>query len=86
MKFVSVGRNKKIEIEIPETWAEGETMLTQALGPYYDERGRNIMRLSIAARVAYGLFGEKFLAADPTTALLYLLQRICIRKGAGLEK
>ena len=35
-------------------------------------------------RVAYGMLGEKTMAPDPTTALLYLLQRICIRKGAGL--
>jgi hypothetical protein len=83
MKFVTLGRNKQ-EIEIPETWAESEKMVTEALGPYYDERGRNVLRLSIAARVAYGMLGEKTMAPDPTTALLYLLQRICIRKGAGL--
>jgi len=78
-----LGRNKQ-EIEIPETWAESEKMIVEALGPYYDERGRNVLRLSIAARVAYGMLGEKTMAPDPTTALLYLLQRICIRKGAGL--
>jgi hypothetical protein len=83
MKFVTLGRNKQ-EIEIPETWAESEKMIVEALGPYYDERGRNVLRLSIAARVAYGMLGEKTMAPDPTTALLYLLQRICIRKGAGL--
>ena len=83
MKFVMLGRNKQ-EIEIPETWAESEKMIVEALGPYYDERGRNVLRLSIAARVAYGMLGEKTMAPDPTTALLYLLQRICIRKGAGL--
>jgi hypothetical protein len=85
LKFVTLGRNKQ-EIEIPETWAEGEQMVTEALGPYYDERGRNVLRLSIAARVAYGMFGEKTMAPDPTTALLYVLQKICQRKGAGLEK
>jgi len=83
LKFVTLGRNKQ-EIEIPETWAESEKMIVEALGPYYDERGRNVLRLSIAARVAYGMLGEKTMAPDPTTALLYLLQRICIRKGAGL--
>lgn len=60
-------------------------MLTHALGAYYDARGQNLARLSVAARVAHGLFGERFMAADPTLALLYLLQRICIRKGAGLD-
>ena len=40
---------------------------------------------AIAARVAYGLFGAEFMAADPTDALLFLLRRICERKGAGLN-
>jgi hypothetical protein len=84
MRFVNIGKNKQM-IEIPETWIEGERMITEALGPYYDERGRNVLRLSIAARVAYGLFGKQTMAADPTTALLYVLQQICKRKGAGLE-
>jgi hypothetical protein len=84
MKFVNIGKNKQM-IEVPETWKEAEEMATSALGAYYDERGRNILRLSIAARIAYGMFGKQTMAADPTTALLYLLQRICIRKGAGLD-
>jgi hypothetical protein len=83
MRFVRVDKNRSAEV--PETWKEAQDMIDHALSPYYDERGRNIMRLSIAARVAHGMFGEQFLAPDPTTALLYLLQRICIRKGAGLE-
>ena len=70
----------------PTSWAEGERMLTSALGAYYDDRGKNLARLSIAARVAYGLFGERFMAPDPTTALLYLLQELCRRKGAGLDE
>jgi hypothetical protein len=74
------------EIEVPTSWKEGEAMLTHALGSYYDKRGGNVARHSIAARVAFGLFGEQFMAADPTIALLYLLQRICQRKGAGLNK
>jgi hypothetical protein len=83
MKYVPVDKNRSAEV--PETWKEAQDMIDHALSPYYDERGRNIMRLSIAARVAHGMFGERFLAPDPTKALLYLLQRICIRKGAGLE-
>ena len=84
MKIVRVGNGR--EKETPESWAEGERMLTGALGAYYDDRGKNLARLSIAARVAYGLFGERFMAPDPTTALLYLLQELCRRKGAGFEK
>ena len=82
MKFVRVDKNRTVEV--PETWAEGEKMLTAALGSYYDERGRNTARLSIAARVAHGMFGQKWMAPDPTTTLIYLLQRICQLKGAGL--
>ena len=81
MKLVRVDKNRSVEV--PDTWKEAEDMVTAALGPYYDERGRNIMRLSIAARVAHGMFGG--LAPDPTTSLLYLLQQICRRKGAGLN-
>jgi hypothetical protein len=84
MKFVNIGKNKQL-IEVPETWKEAEDMATQALGAYYDERGRNVLRLSIATRIAYGMFGKQTMASDPTTALLYLMQRICMRKGAGLD-
>ena len=84
MKLARV--NKSRSVEVPETWAEGEEMITHALGPYYDERGRNIMRLSIAARVVHGMFGSQFMAPDPTTSLLFLLRRLCERKGAGLNE
>ena len=36
-------------------------MLTNALGPYYDGQGKNIMRMSIAAG-SHGMFGEKLMA------------------------
>ena len=83
MRTVRVDKNR--EAEVPDTWVEGEKMITNALGAYYDRRGRNLARLSIAARVAHGMFGQQLMAGDPTLALLYLLQRICIRKGAGLD-
>ena len=83
MKLVPVDKNRSVEV--PETWREAEDMLTHALGSYYDERGRNIMRLSIAARVVHGMFGSQFMAPDPTTSLLFLLRRLCERKGAGLN-
>jgi hypothetical protein len=85
MKFINIGKNKQM-IEVPETWQEAEDMAIAALGAYYDERGRNVLRLSIAARIAYGMFGKQTMAPDPTTALLYLLQRVCQREGAGLDK
>jgi hypothetical protein len=84
MKVVRVGNGR--ETETPQNWAEGEAMLTSALGAYYDDRGKNLARLSIAARVAFGLFGARFMAPDPTTALLYVLQELCRRKGAGLDE
>jgi hypothetical protein len=73
------------ESEVPTSWAEGEEMLAHAMGKYFDRRGGNLERMSVAARVAYGLFGERFLAADPTDALVYLLQEICRRRAAGLN-
>lgn len=84
MRMVRVDKNRGVEV--PETWREGERMITEALGPYYDDRGQNVMRLSIAARVAHGMFSERWLSPNPTTTLLYLLQNICQRKGAGLDK
>ena len=83
MRVVRVDKNR--EVEVPVTWPEGEAMITHALGAYYDGRGKNLARLSIAARVAHGLFGRQLMAGDPTLALLYLMQWICIRKGAGLD-
>jgi hypothetical protein len=83
MKTVRVDKNR--EVDCPSTWSEGEAMITDALGAYYDGRGKNLARLSIASRVAHGLFGQQLMAADPTLALLYLMQRICIRRGAGLD-
>lgn len=71
------------EAEVPETWAEAERMVTAALR-YQEGRGSNLAIQSVCARVAYGMFGEIWLAADPTQALAYLVQRICQRKGAGL--
>lgn len=85
MRTAYVGKNK-LEVDVPETWKEAEDMLTHALGPYYDKRGHNTARLSIIARVAHGMFGEKFMASEPTIALLYLLQKICQKKGAGLDQ
>ena len=49
---------------------------------FHDARGHNLSRQSVAARVAYGLFGERFTAANPTDALIWLLPEICRRKGA----
>jgi hypothetical protein len=82
MKTVSVGNGRVYEV--PTTYAEGADMITKAMG-YHDGRGGNLALQSVCARVAYGLFGEKMMAADPTQALCYLLQRICQRQGAGLD-
>ena len=84
MKFVTVGRNKLI-CEVPDTWAEAEDMITKAMA-FHDHRGSNVSIQSVCARIAYGLLCDQSLTPDPTTALAFLLQRICMRKGAGLEK
>jgi hypothetical protein len=83
MKTVRFAHDR--ETDVPETWDESHDMLTHATTGFYDERGGNLKRLSFAARVAYGMFGEQFMAGDPTMALIYLLQRICEREGAGLD-
>jgi hypothetical protein len=79
MRTVRVDKNR--EVEVPTTWAEGERMLTASLNAHYDGRGGNLERASVAGRVALGLFGAGSMAPDQTTALIYLLQRICRQKG-----
>jgi hypothetical protein len=81
MRFVRIGNGRIYEV--PETYAEGEEMIAKAM-KYHDGRGGNLAVQSACARTAYGLFGDVWLAADPTQALGYLMQRICQRKGAGL--
>jgi hypothetical protein len=83
MRTVRVDKNR--EVEVPSSWKEGEKMLLAAMNGYHDARGHNLARASVAARVAFGMFGEHFLAADPTSALVWLLRRICERRGAGLD-
>jgi hypothetical protein len=82
MRTVRVDKNRRVEV--PTSWKEGEAMLLAAMNGYHDARGHNLARASVAGRVAYGLFGAHFLAADPTSALIWLLRRICERRGAGL--
>jgi hypothetical protein len=78
MKYPRVGKNRVI-VEVPESYAEGLAMLSATRTAYYDTRGRNLARQSVAARVAFGLFGQRFLAADPTDALVFLMMEICRR-------
>jgi hypothetical protein len=73
------------EAAVPTSWDEGFDMLVQTMNAYQDRRGGNLERLSCAARVAYGLFGERFMAPDPTIALVYLMQKICESRGIGLR-
>jgi hypothetical protein len=83
MKIVNVGNGRRYEV--PTTYAEGERMINDALR-FYDRRGGNLGMQSVCSRVAYGLFCDQELTADPTQALAYLIQRLCIRKGAGVER
>jgi hypothetical protein len=73
------------EMDIPETYAEALSMLDATMNPYQDRRAGNLERISVAARVAFWIVGERFFAPDPTVALIYLMQEICRRKGAGLD-
>lgn len=82
MKTVRVGNGR--ECLVPTSWAEGEEMLNKAMS-YHDGRGHNLKLQAVCAQIAYGLFGEEMMAADPTQALCYLVRRICQRKGAKLK-
>jgi hypothetical protein len=84
MRMVRVGKSG--EAEVPTSWPEAEKMITNALGDYYDTRGKNLARLSIAARAVHGMLGKRYMAAEPTLALLFLVREICARKGMGLDK
>lgn len=84
MRLVAIGKNSNI-CEVPETWAEAEALVNKALRTA-SGRGRNLELMSVCSRIAFGLTCNRSLTADPTTALAYLLQRICQRKGAGLER
>jgi hypothetical protein len=86
MKTVKYGKNNDAQADVPETWAEGQEMIEQAMNAFHDRRGGNMERISVAARVALGMFGEQFVAPDPTTALLNLMHRICELEGAGLDR
>jgi hypothetical protein len=87
MKIVHfrASNGQKHETEVPETWIEGEVMISKGMA-FHNGRGGNTAQLSIAARVVYGMLGEGMMAADPTQALMYLIHKICQRKGAGLCK
>lgn len=84
MKAVVVGKNANVA-DIPETWAEAETMINKAIRQA-SGRGRNSEIMSVCSRIAYGLTCNRQMTPDPTTALAYLIQRICQKKGAGLER
>jgi len=77
MRIVRVGNGR--ECEVPDSWAEAEAMITLAM-KYNEGRGSNSSLLSACARIAYGMYGEEFMAADPTQALCYLIQQICRNK------
>jgi hypothetical protein len=62
------------EAEFPDTYAEGFDMLVKMMNGCHDGRGGNLERTSVSARVAFGLFGERFMAPEPTTALVFLMQ------------
>lgn len=80
------GGNNKAEADVPETWEEAYEMIQHTMKNYNDRRGGNNERLSVACRIAFGMFNKDGLIPDPTTALLFLMQKICQRKGAGLDK
>jgi hypothetical protein len=84
MRTVRVGKDRIYEV--PTTYAEGEEMISRAMRYYDGQRGGNMGLLSVCGLVAFGLFCDQELTADPTQALAYLIQRLCIRKGAGVER
>jgi hypothetical protein len=83
VKTVRIGNGRIYDV--PTSFNEGAEMIIKEMAMRND-RGRNLALNSVCARVAYGLYGEDFMAADPTEALAYLVQRICLRQGVGLER
>ena len=82
MKTVRVGNGR--EYLVPATWEEGEEMITKAMR-YHEGRGSNLAIQSACMRIAYGLLCDQELTPDLITALGFLMQRICQRKGSGLD-
>jgi hypothetical protein len=80
MKQVRVGNGRVYEV--PTTFAEGEEMITHAIR-YHDGRGGNLAIQAACAQVAYGLFCHQELTPDPTTALAFLIQRLCRERAGG---
>ena len=58
-------------------------MVTKGLRFYDGERGGNAALLSIAARVAYGMFNREGTEGRPDPGFLFLIQKICQRKKLG---
>jgi hypothetical protein len=81
-----ISRYNKREIDVPENWEEAYKMLDHAMKNYNDKRGGNNERLSVACRIAFGMFNKDNLIPDPTHALMFLMMKICERHGAGLDK
>jgi hypothetical protein len=83
MRTVRIGNGRVYDV--PTSFNEGAEMIIKEMA-LRNDRGRNLALNSVCARVAYGLYGEEMMAADPTDALAYLMERICLRQGAGLER
>jgi|GEM_PF-3913398 hypothetical protein len=88
MKYVKyhISKHNRREVEVPENWKEALDMLEHSMKNYNERRGGNNERMSVACRVAFGMFNPHGLIPDPTHALMYLMMEICKRKGAGLGK
>jgi hypothetical protein len=82
MKTVRVGNGRIFDV--PETWMEGEGLIAKAMR-YHEGRGSNTAIKNVCAMIAFGLLCDQELTPDPTTALAFLMLRICQLKGAGLN-
>ena len=78
--FIKTKTGNTREIEAPGTWDEARAMLKEAMGAHYDQRGGNLHRLSVAVRIAHGMFPTG--CRDPTLSLLTLLYRLVERERA----
>jgi hypothetical protein len=63
---------------------EGEGLIAKAMR-YHEGRGSNTAIKNVCAMIAFGLLCDHELTPDPTTALAFLMLRICQLKGAGLN-
>ena len=74
MKLVRVDKNR--EVEVPTSWSEGEAMITNALGAYYDGRGKNLADCRSQAASPLGFLARSSWPAIRRSASVFAATRL----------